>query len=598
MCGIFGYVGSEPAAPIICNGLKNLEYRGYDSVGMATVSEKIEVRKDVGKIDDLRMKLGLEDLQGNAGIGHTRWATHGSVSSTNAHPHIDCFGKIAIIHNGIIENHRELRRTLVKSGHRFVSETDSEVISHLIEERLRFNQDCGEVSAGQDPFEKACFEAFEQLKGSYAVLAVIEGEEKIVGVRKDSPLVVGLADHGIFFASDVSPFLEWTKTVVYLQNHDHVVATRRDLRFWNQNKEEVTRPIDTVGWDKEEADKGEFDHFMLKEISEQAETIQKAVMQNMEGIEGIAQRIREGFGVFFIGCGSSYHACLTGTYLFSKVSGIHVNAVLASEFEDYENFLTDKTLVFAVSQSGETADVLDAVKAAKRRGSRVVSITNVIGSSLSREGDELLLMNSGPEICVLSTKTYTSQVVLMALLAHALIGEGEACIQKVKSLYMDIFNLTSKSMRDHLKGLSTLLADREHIYMIGRGLQYTTALEAALKVKEVSYIHTEAFAGGELKHGPLALIDTGTPVFVFVSSEKEDRILSNAQEVKARGGYLIGISERNNPIFDYWIKVPECGVFNPVIQAIPIQILAYELAVKKKLDPDKPRNLAKSVTVL
>ncbi len=599
MCGIFGYIGSERAAPILCKGLKNLEYRGYDSVGIAIVSDRIEIRKDVGKIDDLRIKLGLGELQGNAGIGHTRWATHGSVSSVNAHPHSDCSGKIAIIHNGIIENYHELREKLVKNGHRFASETDSEVIAHLIEDRLfDLNQAYGEVSAGQIPLEKACYEAFKQLKGSYAVLVVSEGEEKIVGMRKDSPLVVGLADGGTFFASDVSPFLEWTKKVVYLQNCDLVVATRTSLRFWNPNQGEVTRPINTVEWDREEAEKGNFEHFMLKEISEQAETIQKAAMQDMGAIDSIAKRIREGFGVFFIGCGSSYHACLTGTYLFSKVSGIHVNAVLASEFESSENFLTDKTLVFAVSQSGETADVLDAVRAAKRRGSTIVSITNVMGSSLSREGDELLLMNSGPEICVLSTKTYTSQVVLMALLAHALVGEHEVCIQKVKNLYMDIFNLTSKSMRDHLKELARLLADQEHLYMIGRGLQYTTALEAALKVKEVSYIHTEAFAGGELKHGPLALIDEGTPVFVFVSQENEDRIVSNAQEVKARGGYLIGVSERDNPIFDYWIKVPECGVFNPVIQAIPIQILAYELAVQKKLDPDKPRNLAKSVTVL
>jgi glucosamine--fructose-6-phosphate aminotransferase (isomerizing) len=260
--------------------------------------------------------------------------------------------------------------------------------------------------------------------------------------------------------------------------------------------------------------------------------------------------------------------------------------------------LTENTLVFAVSQSGETADVLEAVRAAKRRGSKIVSITNVMGSSLSREGDELLMMNSGPEICVLSTKTYTSQVVMMALLAYALRGEHEACVQKVKDLYMDVYNLTARSMRDRLKDVARDLASFDHVYMIGRGLQYTTALEAALKVKEVSYIHTEAFAGGELKHGPLAMIEEGTPVFVFVSRDNEDRIVSNAQEVKARGGRVIGISDWNNPVFDRWIKVPDCGDLNPVIQAIPMQVLAYELAVQKNLDPDKPRNLAKSVTVL
>lgn len=602
MCGIFGYIGSERASPILCKGLKNLEYRGYDSLGIATISGTLEIRKDAGVIDDLKVKLDLEGLGGEVGIGHTRWATHGSVSAVNAHPHADCSGRIAIIHNGIIENHYDLREALVKKGHRFVSETDSEVIAHLIEDRLFGAADPAEAISTEGPsFERACAEAFKQLGRSYAILALLEGEEKIVGARKDSPLVVGLADHGTFIASDVSPFLEWTKNVVYLQNDDLVVATKNGVEFFNLYQGEVSRPISTVEWDQKEAERGSFDHFMLKEISEQAETIQKALQQDMGVVEGIARRIREGFGVFFIACGSSYHACLTGTYLFSKVAGIHVNVVLASEFENYENFLTENTLVFAVSQSGETADVLEAVRAAKRRGSKIVSITNVVGSSLSREGDDLLLMNSGPEICVLSTKTYTSQVVLMALLAYSLKGEDEAredCVQKVKNLYMDIYNLTSESMREHLKRLAGLLAEEEHIYMIGRGLQYTTAMEAALKVKEVSYIHTEAFAGGELKHGPLALIDQGTPVFVFVSQENEPRILSNAQEVKARGGYVIGVSYRKDPIFDSWIKVPECDVFNPVIQAIPMQVLAYELAVRRGLDPDKPRNLAKSVTVL
>lgn len=559
----------------------------------------------------MRVKCGLEGIEGTTGIGHTRWATHGLVSSANSHPHTDCSGKIAIIHNGIIENHRELREELIARGHRFVSDTDSEVIAHLIEDRMSAifrDRAEGEPNGNMEPagpsfepfgpFEEACFRAFERLKGSYAVLAISEGEEKIIGARKDSPLAVGVSEHGTFFASDVSPFLEWTKEVVYLENHDIVVAEKGDVRFYNLLEGEVSRPVSTVEWNREEAEKGIFEHFMLKEISEQAETIQRAILQDAEVIGRIAGKIREGFGVFFVACGSSYNACLSGTYLFSKVARMHVNVVLASEFENYEHFLTERTLVFAVSQSGETADVLDAVRAAKRRGSTIVSITNVMGSSLSREGDMLIMMNSGPEVCVLSTKTYTSQVVLMALLAYALRGDQEVCARKVKDLYMDVYNLTSKSMRENLKRLAEILADKEHIYMIGRGLQYTTALEAALKVKEVSYIHTEAFAGGELKHGPLALIDRGTPVFVFVSRENEDRIMSNAEEVKARGGYVIGVSDWDSPAFDYWIKVPESCDFNPIIQAIPIQILAYELAVKKRLDPDKPRNLAKSVTVL
>jgi len=586
MCGIIGYIGSEAASSILLKGLKTLEYRGYDSVGIATLSDGIHLKKGVGKIDDVRSKLDFESLTGTIGIGHTRWATHGAVSLVNAHPHTDCSGKIAIVHNGIIENHSELKAGLESRGHQLKGETDSEVIAHLIEEEL------------PQGFESACMNAFKQLKGSYAVLAICEGEKKIVAARKDSPLVLGLLDHCTFFASDVSSFLEWTKDVVYLENHDFVVATENNVRYYNLLDGEVMRPVDTVEWDVEQTKKGNFEHFMLKEIAEQAETIQRAIVQDRSVVDGIVDEVRRGFGVFFVGCGSSYNAALAGTYLLSNVANVHVNPVVASEFENFESFLKEETLVFAISQSGETADVLGAVRAAKAKGSKLIGITNVMGSSLTREVDELLMMNSGPEICVLSTKTYTSQVVLMALLAYALAGRYDECVRCIKSLYMDIYNLTSKSMREHLKALAQRLAPKEHIYTIGRGLQYTTALEAALKIKEVSYIHTEAFAGGELKHGPLALIESGTPVLVFVSEDNEDRVISNAQEVKARGATVIGVSSRKNEVFDYWIKVPACGNFAPVIQAIPMQILAYELAVLKGLDPDKPRNLAKSVTVL
>lgn len=588
MCGIIGYMGSEDASSILLKGLKNLEYRGYDSVGIATLSDSdgIEVKKGVGKIDDVRTRVHFEKLSGTIGIGHTRWATHGAVSLANAHPHTDCSKSVAIVHNGIIENHAELRKELEHRGHELKSETDSEVIAHLIEENL---------SQG---LESACMSAFRQLKGSYAVLAMCEGEEKLVAVRKDSPLVVGLSDHSTFFGSDVPSFLEWTKDVVYLQNHDVVVATRHDVRYYNLLDGEVMRSVDRVDWGLEQTKKGNFEHFMLKEIAEQAETIQRAIVQDKSVIDRIVDMVREGFGVFLVGCGSSYNASVAGAYLLSKVARVHVNPVLASEFENFEHFLKPETLVFAISQSGETADVLDAVRAARRMGSRLVGITNVMGSSLTREVDELLMMNSGPEICVLSTKTYTSQVVLMALLAYALAGRHDECVQHIKSLYMDIYNLTSKSMREHLKALAHRLAPKEHIYTIGRGLQYATALEAALKIKEVSYIHTEAFAAGELKHGPLALIESGTPVIVFVSKDNYDKTISNAQEVRARGATVIGVSSQSSEVFDYWIKVPDGGDLAPIIQAIPMQILAYELAVLKGLDPDKPRNLAKSVTVL
>lgn len=586
MCGIIGYVGYRKAAPILLKGLKNLEYRGYDSAGIATCYARncIEVRKGVGKVEEIGKKLNFESLNGDIGIAHTRWATHGAVTDSNAHPHTDSKGTIAIVHNGIIENYKELKEELIEKGHKFSSDTDSEVIAHLIEENIAYG------------FEHACMTAFNSLKGSYAILAIKEGEDRIIGIRKDSPLVVGIADHGTFFASDIPSFLEWTKNIMYLYNYDFIIAGKEGIRVYNEGRE-VFRPIDTVEWDIEQAKRGEFRHFMMKEISEQAETVMKAMKQDRAVVSAIVNEMKNAFGIFFVGCGSSYHASLAGSYLFSKVVKMHVNPVLASEFENYEHFLTDKTLVFAVSQSGETADVLEAVRVAKSRGSKVIGITNVMGSSLTMEGDAFLLMHSGPEICVLSTKTYTSQVVLMTLLAHVLMNRFKEYVAEVKSLYLDIYNLTSRAMREHLEELAKVLVNKEHIYLIGRGLQYATALEAALKIKEVSYIHAEAFAGGELKHGPLALIDEGTPVIAFTARDNCSKILSNMHEVKARGGWIVGVSAKDNDLFDYWVKIPEAGALNPIVQIIPIQILAYELAVLRGLDPDKPRNLAKSVTV-
>lgn len=586
MCGIIGYMGNQKASMILLEGLKNLEYRGYDSAGMATnhATDHIEVKKSAGKIEEIERCLNFEDCEGGIGIAHTRWATHGAVTDENAHPHTDCTGKIAIVHNGIIDNYKELKERLISEGHRFASDTDSEVIAHLIEENLQYG------------FEDACTRAFDSLKGNYAILAVKGDEEKIIGVRKDSPLVVGVAEDGIFFASDIPSFLEWTNKVMYLHNSDVVIAENGGVKVYNEG-EEVFRPTDTVVWGVEQSKKGDFKHFMMKEISEQIETVMRAIQQDTKVVEDIVAEIKNAHGVFFVGCGSSYHACLAGSYLFSKIAKVHVNPVLASEFEHYEDFLTDKTSVFAVSQSGETADVLLAVNAAKKKECRLIGITNVMGSSLTREGHNLLMMHSGPEICVLSTKTYTSQVVLMTMLAYALAGKYEEGLTKIKGSYFRIYYLTSRAMEDYLKLLAKNLYDKKDVYLIGRGLQYTTALEAALKIKEVSYIHAEAFAGGELKHGPLALIEEGTPCIVFVSSENKSKILSNASEVKSRGGYIIGVAPEREGVFDFWIKVPEAEELNPIVQIIPIQILAYELAILRGLDPDKPRNLAKSVTV-
>jgi len=587
MCGIIGYVGNRKASTILLKGLKNLEYRGYDSAGIATshATGHVEVRKSVGEIGEIERRLNFESIEGNIGIAHTRWATHGAVTDENAHPHTDCEGKIAIVHNGIIENYRALKERLISKGHRFTSDTDSEVIAHLIEENLNYG------------FEDACTRAFGSLEGSYAILALKADERKIVGARKDSPLVLGIAEHGIFLASDIPSFLEWTNKVMYLNNYDFIIAENEGVKVYNDGKE-VLRQIDTVGWNIEQAKKGEFKHFMMKEMSEQAETVTRALQQDKNTVRDIVDEINNALGVFFVGCGSSYHACLAGSYLFSRIAKVHVNPVLASEFENYEHFLTDRTLAFAVSQSGETADVLFAVRGAKSKGSKVIGITNVMGSSLTMEGHALIMMHSGPEICVLSTKTYTSQVVLMTMLAYAVAGKYEEGLKKIGSLYLDIYNLTARTMRESLKKLAEILRDKWDIYLIGRGLQYTTALEAALKIKEVSYLHAEAFAGGELKHGPLALIEEGTPCIVFVSAENRSKILSNAEEVKSRGGYIIGVSSEQDDLFDFWIKVPEAEELNPIVQIIPMQVLAYELAVLRGLDPDKPRNLAKSVTVI
>ena len=587
MCGIFGCITDKPVAPILLKGLKRLEYRGYDSAGMATLSDEINIKKDVGSIDDIHKRLDFEDLPGTMGIAHTRWATHGGVTRTNAHPHISNDKKIAVIHNGIVENYQELRNFLKENGFSFYSETDTEVIPNLIEFEMR----------GGKNFEEATIAALRRLEGYYAILALNEDERKIIGARRGSPLVVGIDGKNLFIASDIPAFLEYTKKVMYLHDSD-VIILDDSIKVFNllENKF-VDRPIDSVEWNLEQAMKGNFDHFMLKEISEQVDTIKKAMSHDREIIERIAGEIKKSKGVFFVACGTASHACLAASYIFSKVAHMHINVVLASEFRNYEHFLKKDTLVIAVSQSGETIDTIDAVKVAKEKGSKVISIVNVMGSSLTRHSDECLMTNAGPEICVLATKSYTSQVALLTLLAYALVGKYDEIKRKLDYAWNTVYYLTSKTTRNKIKELSEKLKNKEHIFLIGRGLQYSTALEAALKIKEVSYIHAEAFAGGELKHGTIALIEKGTPCIVFVSEENEKETISNAIEIKSRGGFIIGVGPKNNEVFDHWIKVPEANNLNPIVQIIPIQILAYQLAVLRGCDPDKPRNLAKSVTV-
>jgi glucosamine--fructose-6-phosphate aminotransferase (isomerizing) len=599
MCGIIGYSGEDSAVPILFEGLKRLEYRGYDSAGIITINDnsQFELKKDVGKVVEIHSKLNFLDLNGKVGIAHTRWATHGGVTQKNAHPHLSNDGKIAVIHNGIVENYKELKSQLESEGFTFESETDTEIIPNLIEHWMRIK--------GLDLIS-AVANTLQSLEGNFAIVILDRESGTIIGAKNGSPLVLGVnsSKNEYFLASDIPAFLDRTKEVVYLYDGDMVVISSKGpqrsykiLDFRGKMQPAETRPIQSVSWSIDQAAKGEFDHFMLKEIAEQVETIQKASAQDRQEILDIAELIRNAKGVFIIASGSSYHAALSVSYLFSKIARFHINTVIASEFSAYEHFLKPETLVIAVSQSGETIDVIDAIKTAKQKGCQIVSIVNVMGSSLTQFSDNTLFLNVGPEVSVLSTKTYTAQLAILTLLAYALAGKYDEGEEKLKFLWNVVYNLTAASTRNRIQELADWLSHHDHIFVIGRGSLYATALEAALKIKEVSYIHAEAFAGGELKHGPISLIKKDTPCIVFVSKDTEKLIMSNAMEVKSRGGYLIGIGPNPIKSFDFFIKVPESEELNPICDIIPIQILAYQLAVILGHDPDKPRNLAKSVTV-
>ncbi|RMF06312.1 glutamine--fructose-6-phosphate transaminase (isomerizing) [Candidatus Woesearchaeota archaeon] len=597
MCGIIGFKGTSNlnAVDVILHGLKTLEYRGYDSWGIAVLQNSpakkpsISVLKAVGKIglfDDLKKKkkLGTSSM----GIGHTRWATHGAVTKTNAHPQLTADKSIAVVHNGIVENYQELRSWLEERGYKFSSQTDTEVIPHLFDYYLKKGL----------PEEEAARKTFLRLKGHYAVVILNKSSQKILAAKNGSPLVAGFNDKDLFVASDVPAFLKYTRKVIFLDDMELVVLNDGISLFDIKSGRRKRRKHDTISWSPEQAKKGNYPHFMIKEIEEQHESIRRAINQDDKKIMEIASQIKNSFGTFFVGCGSSFHAALTASYLFSMIANKHINVVLGSEFPNYISFLKKDSLIIPISQSGETADILDAVRAAKKKKSKIYSIVNVMGSSLMRMSDHTFLMNAGPEICVLSTKSYTSQLVVLTLLAYASAGrlqEGKEELLKAARHVEDYFK---PEYGARLKKLASRIAKYHHIFVIGRSLNYPTALEAALKIKEVSYIHAEGFPGGELKHGSIALIEKNTPCFVFAPmDETYHEILSNAMEIKSRGGYIIGVSPKDNKIFDFHIPVPKDHFTSPILNIIPIQILAYHLAVKLGRDPDKPRNLAKSVTV-
>lgn len=595
MCGIFAYIGQEEnGADITLDGLKILEYRGYDSWGIA-VSAKgrsasggkatIVVDKHIGKIGSAKVTLPKSTLA----IGHTRWATHGGVTSQNSHPHLDCKKEIAVVHNGIVENYVELKNALIKKGHKFISETDTEVISHLIEENLQI---------GSDGFATSVRKSFNQLKGLNAVVVAYAPSAEIVAVKNGSPLVVGFGKDELYLASDISSFIEKTRKVIFLKDNEMVILGKNVELISSRDGKKLKVEPETVNWKFELSSKGKFPHFMIKEIYEQS-TIVRNIAQNYEQeIEALSKLVKKARGTFFIGAGTAFHAGLTGTYLFSKIAGMHINSAVASEFNYLEHFLNKDSLVIALSQSGETIDVIEPLNRAKSRGSKIVAITNVLGSSIYRMADFKILLNAGPEKAVASTKAYIAKMSVLLMLVFAMIGKAKDAKKLLLLAADEIDRILEKKNVEQIKIVAKFLSKSPNIYIIGRGVSYPSALEAALKIKEVTYIPTEAMAGGELKHGTIALISKGTPCIVFApNDDSQESIISNAIEIKSRGGAIIGIAPERLPVFDYFLEVKDLKEASYMCQIVAVQLLAYYMAVELKLDPDKPRNLAKSVTV-
>jgi len=606
MCGIFAVVNDKTnnAAQTVLTGLKKLEYRGYDSWGIAIkpgrsteAVDRLQVEKHIGKIGEAKTNLP----KGKIAIGHTRWATHGGVTDENAHPHLDCHQQIAVIHNGIVENYLEFKEELIKKTHKFSSETDTEVIAHLIEEKMRPSVILSEERSDESRnLEKAVFETFNSLVGSNAIGVIDFESETIIACRNGSPLVVGVDEknHQFFLGSDVPAFLKHTNRVHFLDDGEAVVITKQGVKLFNvksgQEKKLILQQLD---WQLEDAEKGGFPHFLLKEIMEQKETIAKIASINEKEILEIANLIRQGFRTVLIGCGTASYCALAGKYFFAN-TGFESQTYGAYEFLPFSQFANNKTLIIAISQSGETADTLIAVRAAKKQGAKIVAVVNSRGSTLERLADIVLSVGAGPEIAVVSTKAFTAQLVTLYLLAEATSNKYEPGKKKIKELSKALHNWLNKQLTNRLIDLAKELIDQEHIYLIGKHLNYPATLEFALKLKESSYIHAEPFAAGELKHGVITLIQKGTPCFVLASNDEvKGEILSSAAELKARGGRIIGIAPFNSYEFNEVIQTPDLGELTIFANIIVGQLLGYYLGVGRGADPDKPRNLAKSVTV-
>ena len=585
MCSIIGYYGNDTAAPIIVKALKRMEYRGYDSVGVATKSEnQISVKKGVGKVAQVNESLKLSSLPGKVGIGHTRWATHGKITDQNAHPHPSNSGKIVIVHNGVIENYIELKHDLQKDGFVFKSDTDTEVIANLIQQNFSNSSDVKET----------ILKTVSQLKGHYAFVVMFE-DGSLATARFHEPLIIGVGKNSYFVASDVLGFIENTDDAIYLDNGNIAIIDSSNLKIFNFNGNQVRKSITKVAKEFSDVDKGDYAHYTLKEISEQPVTILKAGEGSLAALNQTANSIKTAKNVYLTGSGTSFNSALLAKFLMSKYARIKVEPIISSELSAVPETLEPNSVLIAISQSGESADVLEAVNIAKQKNVKILSIVNSSPSSLVQESSQVIRMGCGPEIGVAATKSFTSQLAILYKITEKL-GNGSIEID-----FKKVSESISKVLDNHSKiqAIAKELKEVSDIYVIGRGIHYPIAMEAALKLKELTYIHAEGIASGELKHGPLALIDSSVYVIVINPDDSTHTdTLTNANEIKARGAKIIGISDKNNDVYDHWIQIPSVEEYMfPIVEIIPIQLLAYYSAIEKDADPDYPRNLAKSVTV-
>lgn len=605
MCGIVGYIGEKNASPILIKGLRRLEYRGYDSAGLAVMDEAQITRvRATGKVDNLAEKLGPQGGAGSMGIAHTRWATHGGVTEENAHPHVSLDGKLAIVHNGIIENYREIREQL--DGVTLESETDTEIFAHLI----------GKYYDGN--LREAVENALRQVHGTYGLVAMhADHPDCLIGARMGSPLVIGVADDGYYIASDATPLLPYTKRVVYLDDGEVVELSRSSMQTYTPDKIAITKHIEEIEWTDEEAEKGGFDSFMLKEIHDQPRVLEDAIRGRYNPAEGTAylgglnmtdEEMRSIDRIILIACGTASYAGRAAKYAFERLAGIPVEVEVASEFRYRDPIITPTTLVFGISQSGETADTIAALREAKRKGAFVRGIVNVIGSTIARETDGGTYIHAGPELSVASTKAYTNMVAVLTLYAlqfgrlkRITPATGARILTALQELPDKINQILEQ--KETIKTVAEQFADTEHFFYLGRGVNFPVVLEGSLKLKEITYIHSEAYPGGELKHGPLALLDENFPVVAIMTKDQlYDKMRSNVEEIRARKAPIVLIAtegdEQAKELSEYVIYVPDTmELLEPMLNTIPLQLFAYYIAMKLGRNVDRPRNLAKSVTV-